>query len=88
MIGLFAINSKNDVCFVQYGHHQKISLLRVVPGNSCVAQLDDGTEEMFTTELNAEILAAVRILTELLVVHMSDDGEPVDEYVVPLQVKL
>lgn len=84
MIGAFVINDETDVCFVQYGEHESIAAMRITRPNLCVATLADGTEEMFTTELNHQIITALRSKIDILVAHLNDDGNVLDEYNVPL----
>ena len=88
MIGIFLVNPEGNVCFAQLGQHRQIASLRLVPGPCCMVALSDGSEDMFTDEIHADILVALRTKTELLVVHAAEDGSAVEEYMVPLDVVL
>lgn len=88
MIGAFVINDEADVCFVQYGAHESISAMRMAEGNICVVTLTDGSEQMFTTELNNQIVEALRAKADILVAHLSDDGAALEEYTVPFSIRL
>jgi hypothetical protein len=88
LIGAFVINDAKQVCFTQYGEHEAISALRIVPGDLCMVQLEDGSETMFTAALNPEIVAAMRSMNALLIVHMDDEGTSLKEYEVPLTIQL
>lgn len=84
MIGLFALDDDNRPSFVQYGDHERIASIRFTPERYCVAHLPDGSEQMFTAQVHEEIWRAVQPLLHLPIVHMTDDGHPVDQYDVPV----
>lgn len=88
LVGIFLVNPEGNVCFAQLGQHRQISSLRLVPGPCCMVGLSDGSEEMFTDEIHADILGALRTKPEILVVHAAEDGSAVAEYIVPLDVAL
>ena len=88
LIGLFMINPEGEVCFAQVGDHQRLTEIRIVPGPCAVAVLADGTEEMFTSEIHAEILAPMKATNQILVAHLDDDGKAIDEYTIPLTVRI
>jgi hypothetical protein len=88
MIGIFLVNPEGNVCFAQLGQHRQIASLRLVPGPCCMVVLSDGSEEMFTDEIHADILGSLRTKAEILVVHAAEDGSSVEEYTVSLDVAL
>lgn len=88
LFGLFMLNPEGEVCFAQIGEHHDLCRIRIVPGPSAIAVLRDGTEEMFTTEIDPIILSALQKHSEILVAHVGDNGKAVKEYAVPLSVNL
>lgn len=84
MIGIFLINSEQELAFAQFGQHIRIDGFRyVVDANICMFQ-HAGGEEMFTREQPAELVQLLKVSDEVLVAHIDDAGRTIDEYTVPL----
>lgn len=88
VLGAFMVNPEGDICFAQVGEHAQIAAIRIAPGSCAIAVFEDGSEDMFTTEIHADILSAMKIKKDILIAHVGDDGKAVTEYVVPLSVQL
>lgn len=84
VVGVFLVNPEGDVCFAQAGEHQKIVSLRLVAGPSAIAVYPDGSEDMFTSEIHTDILTPMLKKSEILIAHIDENGEAVEEYNVPL----
>lgn len=87
IFGLFMLNPEGEVCFAQIGEHHVLHGVRIVSGGSAIAVLPDGSEEMFTSEIEPLIISALRKQTELLVAHVGEDGKCLREYNVALNVE-
>lgn len=48
--------------------------------------LEDGSEDMCTTELNEVIIKSLARKSDILIAHLDDDGELLTEYIVPLAI--
>lgn len=86
MIGVFALDDDNLPYFVQYGEHEHIESFRFTPERYGIVVLADGTEQMFTTQVHHDVFATLTELSRLPVVHMTDDGTPLDTYDVPIKI--
>lgn len=87
MIGLFLINDENKLAFAQYGEHQKISQFRFHQDTSmCIVELASGHEESFDDVMHDEIREALERNPTILVGHMTDSNNALDEYDVPVSI--
>ena len=86
MIGIFALDNTSKPSFIQYGEHERIASFRFTPERYGTVVLADETEQMFTTQVHHEVFAALKDLPRLPVVHMSDDGTPIEHYDVPIVI--
>jgi len=81
-------NPENEVCFAQVGEHHNLSAIRIVPGPACIAVLEDGSEELFTTEIEPVILGPLQKQKDILIAHVDESGKAIAEYTVPLSIEL
>lgn len=88
LTGAFLVNKQDALCFVQVGVPVKLASIRIVPGPCIIATLPDGSDEMFTDQLDAKILAAMMGKNTILIAHIGDDRKFLDEYFVPLEIHL
>jgi hypothetical protein len=89
LFGAFLVNSKGDVAFAQAGpDYQSVAAMRVVSGPCVIAIYPDGEEDMFTSELDPTILAAMQGKAEILIAHVDSEGKALTEYTVPLTFQL
>ena len=88
MIASFMINPEQQVCLAQFGKHQKITGLRIASGSLCMIIMEDEHEEMFTEEIHQNVLSALKNQDDILIAHIDDDGEPIDEYAAPVSFDL
>lgn len=87
MIGMFLINEDDKLAFVQYGDHKHIAQFRFHQDtNMCIVELASGDEESFDDVMHDEIRAALQNNAEVLVGHMTDENEVIEEYDAPIVV--
>jgi hypothetical protein len=89
VLGAFLVSEEGDIGFAQGGpDYQTITAFRVVSGPCAIAVFEDGTEDMFTSELHPTVLVAMQGKTEIFVAHLDREGNALTEYAVPLSVSL
>jgi hypothetical protein len=86
LTGFFLLADDNTVCFSRIDGHRRIKSLRLVPSQLCLAVLDDDTEDMFVHEMDREIWQALCEASDILVAHIDANGQPIEEYRVPVAI--
>jgi hypothetical protein len=82
---MFLINDEGRLGFLQYGDHKHIKAFRLHrDSNLCLVELEDGQEDCFDDGMHDEIRDALETNRVILVGHMADANEVVDEYEVPV----
>lgn len=85
MFGLFLVNEKQKLAFAQFGQHAKIERFRYVrDARLCLVVHTQGIEELFTTEQPAEVARCLEALPDVLVAHIDQEGNTIEEYTVPI----
>ncbi len=84
LIGMFLLAEDGNVCFAQFGDHRRFHSLRIVPPQLCVVVLSDGSEDMFVHEIEHAMWTALRSAPDILIAHVADDGQLIEEYCVPV----
>ena len=84
MIATLMINKEKEVCLAQFDDHLNVKRLRLLEGDLCAVDTQDGDEEMFTETIDPILIEALRHQSNILVAHIGADGLPFKEYEVPL----
>jgi hypothetical protein len=85
LIGVFLINDEDRLGFVQYGEHKRIKSFRLhLESNLCLVELEDGQEDCFDDGMHDEIRNAFKTNSVILVGHLTDANEVIDEYEAPV----
>lgn len=80
----FLVNKQNEPCFLQVGEPVRIAAIRITARSYITLSLRDGAEEMLTDQLDPRILDAMSGKTTILVAHMTEDKQLLEEYFAPI----
>lgn len=84
MIGAFAVQPERTVQFLQMPPHTQIKQMRLVDGGCVVVECVDGTEDMFTAEIDKRILDHLLSQDFITVSEVDFEGSIVRAYSVLL----
>lgn len=85
MIGVFLINSRNELCFVNSEKRGGIASVIYVPDMRMASiVLDDGSSEVITHEISDTLLPGITTQETVLVVQLDEAGHLIHEHRVPL----
>lgn len=89
MIGTFVLTDSDDICFIRREQDEfpVISSFFYIPGDRIMSVvLEDGTEEMVTTQIDERFAPALKKAKSILVADLDEEGDVVKEYKVPLSL--